>query len=150
MTLRRSILPSSSTRCLARTRSLGSPGGLRVTQQEIPLIGGNTSTVVKVGDTVRRNVGPWTPAVHALLRHLQYVGFTGAPRALGIDERNREVLSYLAGECGSYPLGPDWVTDDAPVAVPTILRMFPAARFGFRPPPGAGGRPFGPPRPATG
>src|SRR5947199_2256 len=62
MTLRRSILPSSSTRCLARTRSLGSPGGLRVTQQEIPLIGGNTSTVVKVGDTVRRNVVPRTPA----------------------------------------------------------------------------------------
>ena len=92
MTSRRSTLPSSSTRCLARTRSLGSPGGLRVTQQEIPLLGGNTSTVVRVGDTVRRNVGPWTPAVHALLRHLEYVGFTGAPRVMGIDDRNREVL----------------------------------------------------------
>ena len=57
-----------------------------MTQQEIPLIGGNTSTVVRVGDTVRRNVGPWTPAVHALLRHLEYVGFTGAPRVLGIDD----------------------------------------------------------------
>src|SRR5256884_8900785 len=113
MTLRRSILPSSSTRCLARTRSLGSPGGLRVTQQEIPLLGGNTSTVVRVGDTVRRNVGPWTPAVHALLRHLEYVGFTGAPRALGLDERNREVLSYLDGECGSHPLRPRLGARDA-------------------------------------
>ena len=62
-----------------------------MTQQEIPLIGGNTSTVVRVGDTVRRNVGPWTPAVHALLRHLEYIGFTGAPRVLGLDERGREV-----------------------------------------------------------
>src|SRR5947207_15074862 len=149
MTSRRSTLPSSSTRCLARTRSLGSPGGLRVTQQGIPIIGGNTSTVVRVGDTVRRNVGPWTPAVHALLRHLEYVGFTGAPRALGIDERNREVLSYLDGECGSYPLGPDWVTDDALVAVATMLRMFHDAQFGFRPPPGAVWRSFGPPPPDT-
>src|SRR5438045_1578734 len=145
MTSRRSILASSSTRCLARTRSLGVPGGQRVTQQEIPLIGGNTSTVVRVGDTVRRNVGPWTPAVHALLRHLEYIGFTGAPRVLGFDERGREVLSYLEGECGSYPLGPDWVTDDALVAVATMLRMYHDAQFGFRPPPGAVGRSFGPP-----
>ena len=49
-----------------------------MTQQEIPLHGGNTSVVVRSGDTVRRNAGPWTPAVHALLRHLEYVGFTGA------------------------------------------------------------------------
>ena len=86
-------------------------------QQEIPLLGGNTSTVVRVGDTVRRNAGPWTPAVHALLRHLERVGFTGAPRALGIDDQGREVLSYLEGECGAYPLAPHWVTDEALVAV---------------------------------
>ena len=36
--------------------------------QEIPLRGGNVSTVVRVGETVRRNAGPWTPTVHALLR----------------------------------------------------------------------------------
>ncbi len=71
-----------------------------VTQQEIPLLGGNTSTVVRVGDTVRRNAGPWTPAVHALLRHLEYVGFTGAPRALGMDEQGREVLSSPRASAG--------------------------------------------------
>ena len=88
-----------------------------MTQQEIPLLGGNTSTVVRVGETVRRNAGPWTPAVHSLLRHLEYVGFTGAPRALGIDERGREVLSFLEGECGEYPLAAHWVTDEALVTV---------------------------------
>ncbi|GAB3971968.1 hypothetical protein GCM10027615_31900 [Plantactinospora veratri] len=72
-----------------------------MTSQEIPLHGGNVSTVVRVGDTVRRNAGPWTPSVHALLRHLEYVGFTGSPRALGMDSRNREVLSYLEGSAGS-------------------------------------------------
>ncbi len=118
-----------------------------MTYPEIPLLGGNTSTVVRVGDTVRRNAGPWTPAVHALLRHLEQVGFTGSPRALGIDERGREVLSYVDGACGSYPLGPQWVTDAALIAVATTLRMFHDAQFGFTPPPHAIWRAFGPPPP---
>ena len=62
---------------------------------ENPLPGGNMSSgVVRVGDTVRRPTGPWTPAVHALLVHLNAVGFCGAPRPLGFDEQGREVLSY--------------------------------------------------------
>ncbi|MFC0005856.1 phosphotransferase [Micromonospora siamensis] len=128
------------------TQRLGRP---YVTAQEIPLHGGNVSTVVRVGDTVRRNAGPWTPSVHALLRHLEYVGFTGAPRALGMDERNREVLSYLEGECGEYPLARHWVTDEALVTVATMLRMFHDAQYGFVPPPGAVWRSFGPPPPDT-
>jgi hypothetical protein len=123
--------------------------GRHVTQQEIPLRGGNVSTVVRVGNTVRRNAGPWTPAVHALLRHLEHVGFTGAPRVLGMDEHHREVLSYLEGECGEYPLAPHWVTDEALVAVATMLRMFHDAQYGFQPPPGAVWRSFGPPPPDT-
>lgn len=57
--------------------------------------------VVRVGDTVRRPAQPWTPTVHALLRHLQDVGFPYAPRPLGFDDEGREVLSYLPGESGS-------------------------------------------------
>jgi hypothetical protein len=116
-----------------------------VTLPEIPLLGGSTSTVVRVGDTVRRNAGPWTPAVHGLLRHLEAVGFTGSPRALGIDEQGREVLSYIAGDCGRYPLAPQWVTDKALTAVATTLRMFHDAQYGYRPPAGAIWRAFGPP-----
>ncbi|MFF1916255.1 hypothetical protein ACFVYE_32640 [Streptomyces sp. NPDC058239] len=38
---------------------------------EIPLTGGRiTKGVVRVGDTVRRPVGPHSPFVHRLLRHL--------------------------------------------------------------------------------
>jgi Ser/Thr protein kinase RdoA (MazF antagonist) len=66
--------------------------------EEIPLEGGNVADgVVRVGDTVRRPVGEWTPAVHALLRHLEAAGFDSAPRVLGIDEKGREVLSYCEG-----------------------------------------------------
>jgi aminoglycoside phosphotransferase (APT) family kinase protein len=35
--------------------------------------------------------------VHAVLRHLEAVGFTGAPRVLGFDEQGREVLTYIEG-----------------------------------------------------
>ncbi|GHJ17078.1 aminoglycoside phosphotransferase/kinase family protein [Micromonospora sp. AKA38] len=67
--------------------------------EEVPLAGGNVSAgVVRVGDTVRRQAGPWTPAVHALLDHLWSVGFRGAPRPLGIDGHGREVLAYAVGE----------------------------------------------------
>ena len=54
--------------------------------------------VVRVGDSVRR---PATgPAVHALLGYLEQAGFPYSPRLLGIDERGREVLSYLHGVSG--------------------------------------------------
>jgi aminoglycoside phosphotransferase (APT) family kinase protein len=42
-------------------------------------------------------MGSRTPFVHQLLRYLEEVGFDGAPRLLGIDERGREVLSFVEG-----------------------------------------------------
>lgn len=63
---------------------------------EHELAGGNLTPVVRVGDTVRRATGPWTPTVHALLRHLAGVAYP-APRVLGIDEKNREMLSLVEG-----------------------------------------------------
>src|SRR5438874_2138446 len=64
--------------------------------EELPL-GGNLNDAVRVGNTVRRRAGPWTPAVHALLRFLEAEGFP-APRARGMDEKGREVLDYIEGE----------------------------------------------------
>lgn len=62
------------------------------------LDGGNLAEVVRVGHTVRRATGPWTPAVHALLGHLAARGVPAVPRVLGVDARGREVLTYLPGE----------------------------------------------------
>lgn len=56
--------------------------------------------VERVGDTVRRPAYPWTPAVQALLRHLETVGFPYSPRVLGFDEQGREVLTFIEGESG--------------------------------------------------
>lgn len=64
--------------------------------------------VVRVGDTVRRNTGPWTPAVHALLDALRAAGISGVPVPAGLDAQGREVLSFLPGDAVRYPL-PAWV-----------------------------------------
>ena len=90
---------------------------------EVPLIGGDmTEGVVRVGRTVRRPVRPHTPAVHALLRHLEAVGFEGAPRALGVDARHREVLTYLPGVVARRPL-PGFATADSTLASLAELQL---------------------------
>lgn len=62
------------------------------------LTGGNMEPVVRIGSTVRRVAGPWTDAVHELLRAYELAGVAETPRALGLDEAGREVLTFLPGE----------------------------------------------------
>ncbi|MFB9722303.1 aminoglycoside phosphotransferase family protein [Planobispora longispora] len=91
--------------------------------------------VVRIGDTVRRPVQPWTPAVHALLRHLERVGFPYAPQPLGIDDRGREVLTHIEGEAG--PAGWAKVVDEHGLAAfARLLRDYHDACAGFSPEPG--------------
>lgn len=105
---------------------------------EEPLAGGNVSAgVVRVADTVRRPTGPWTPAVHALLRHLHEVGFRGAPVPLGIDGQGREVLTYAPGVV-PWPDRFDLLHPTANlVGVGRLIRELHDAAASFRPPPGA-------------
>jgi len=106
---------------------------------ERQLPGGNAGGAVLVDGTVRRPTGPWTPAVHALLRYLEDRGFEGAPRVLGVDEQGREVLTYLAGATvGVARPWPAWVhSDEALVEVGVWLRRYHDAIAGFVPPAGA-------------
>ncbi len=75
---------------------------------EVPLAGGDVNVgqdvVVRVSDTVRRPQSDRAPAVHALLRHFEAVGFDGEPRFLGVDERGREVLSFVEGDLALAPV----------------------------------------------
>jgi hypothetical protein len=108
-----------------------------VTGQEV-LSGGNTGLVVRVGDTVRRQSGHWTPAVHALLDHLEAVGFDGAPRALGTDAQGRDVTAYvpgLVGTLGPGLLAPQFRSVEACWAIGAWLRAFHDAQAGFEPDP---------------
>jgi Ser/Thr protein kinase RdoA (MazF antagonist) len=102
---------------------------------ETQLLGGtaNRGLVVRVGDTVRRPLRPSSMATHALLEHLERMGFEGAPRLLGIDAQGREVLSYLPGETVTSPY-PDWsMTDEALDSVAHLLREYHEAVADFRP-----------------
>lgn len=97
---------------------------------EIELPGGNVNTsVVRVGDTVRRHTTPASPAVHQLLHHLEQKGFPGSPRFLGLDEHGREVLSFIEGQSG-IPSG-IWQQDEPLVAAARLLRAYHDATLDF-------------------
>ena len=100
---------------------------------ETPLDGGytNAGLVVRVGDTVRRPRA--SPATHALLRHLERVGFDGAPRLLGVDDQGREMLSFIPGRAAILPYEPWALTDDALVSVAELLRRYHDAVRSFDP-----------------
>jgi hypothetical protein len=103
--------------------------------ERVVLDGGGRSAVWRQGDVVIRDAGPWTPAVHALLRHLEEVGFEAAPRLVGSgrDGDGREVLTYMDGEFtqpGPWSLG-------GAAALGRLLRGLHQATRDFRPPPDA-------------
>jgi hypothetical protein len=82
----------------ARVQCVACQNAVMTGPEEHVLLGGNVSdVVVRVGDTVRKPTGPQTPAIEALLSHLNAGGFAGAPRTLGRDERGRHVLEYIPG-----------------------------------------------------
>lgn len=105
--------------------------------EEVPLAGGiaNRGLVVRVGDTVRRPQRPTSPATQALLGHLADVGFDGAPRFLGVDDRNREVLSFVPGTAITWPY-PAWaLTESSLHSVAALLARYHQAVASFDPAP---------------
>lgn len=102
-----------------------------------PLTGGSVNPVVRIGDTVRRPTGPWTAAVHALLRHLERRGFTAAPRVLGIDDAGREMLTYLDGSAALRPWPDAFLRTSGMTALGRMLGAYHHAVADFRPPPDA-------------
>lgn len=98
--------------------------------EEEVLEGGNLSHVVRVGDTVRRPTGPWTPTIHALLRHLERAGFDGAPRVLGIDEHGREILEFVPGAV-EWPEMIALRADEGVARAAGLLRRYHEAVAGF-------------------
>lgn len=99
-------------------------------EEEIPLAGGNVNLgVVRVGNTVRRSTTAISPTVHQLLLHLEARGFEGCPQFLGIDDKQREILTFLDGETGipSYI----WCDDEPVIATAKLLRSYHDATLDF-------------------
>jgi Ser/Thr protein kinase RdoA (MazF antagonist) len=98
------------------------------------LFGGNVAdAVVRVGATVRKPATEATSSVEALLEHLFAVGFSGAPRTLGRDEKGRHVLEYVPGATQE----PFSYTSEELGRVGRLIREFHAASKSFVPPEGA-------------
>ncbi|WP_371414479.1 phosphotransferase [Jeotgalibacillus sp. R-1-5s-1] len=91
---------------------------------EEKLSGGNVSSVYRAGNTVRRSLKPESSKVHQLLRHLEKKEFTQAPRFLGMDEKGREVLTFIEGEAGNYPLKSYMWSDETLVGIARMLRGY--------------------------
>ncbi len=97
-----------------------------MTQEEV-LKGGNVNHVVRKENTVLRPTGYWSPSIHELLTHLEKQGFEGAPNFLGIDDSNREMLTFIPGEVSGndYPeLAPYMWSDETLTGVAHLLRRF--------------------------
>lgn len=80
-------------------------------EEEQQLTGGNVGDVSRRGDRVYRTAGSWTPGIQRLMRHLRDSGLEWVPEPLGMDERGREVLSFMPGDVPSYPM-PAYVWED--------------------------------------
>ncbi|HEX9064578.1 MAG TPA: phosphotransferase [Streptosporangiaceae bacterium] len=89
---------------------------------------------------VYRDPGPWSPAVLALLRHLERAGFDGAPRVVGggFAPDGREMVSFIDG---SNPHPGPW-PEDVVGQVGALLAGLHAAAATFTPPAGAAWKPW--------
>lgn len=97
---------------------------------EIPLEGGNVNAeVVRVSNTVRRQMSAASPTAHKLLRHLAAKGFANSPRFLGIDKQGREMLSFIEGDT-DFPED-IWTESAALIATAKMLREFHDATADF-------------------
>ncbi|MEO6605523.1 MAG: phosphotransferase [Aeromicrobium sp.] len=90
-------------------------------------VGGAT----RIGRTVRRPTGPWTPAVHELLTYLNDNGLRGVPGLHGFDDEGREVLEYVEGR--GVPIDDEIVLDNVLVEAVMWLRDYHDLADAFRP-----------------
>lgn len=104
--------------------------------EEEVLTGGlsHAGLVVRVGDTVRRPAVVSTPAVQRLLAHLRAEGVPEAPEPLGLDDRGREVLSYVPGRAAGTD--PADASDDLLAGLLDVQVRLHRAAAAFRPEPG--------------
>ncbi len=96
---------------------------------EIPLTGGNVNTVVRVGNTVRRNQAAASASIHRLLTFLHDQGFHQCPKFLGVDDKNREILSFIPGQT-DFPKDL-WTSEAYLIAAADMLKTFHATTAKF-------------------
>ncbi len=92
---------------------------------------GGVARIVRRGATVLRPMGPWSPTIHRLLLHLRARGFTLSPGFRGVTKEGLEILDYLEGTVGGYPISPGAETREALASAAHALRDFHNASASF-------------------
>lgn len=83
----------------------------------------NAGSVRRRGDVVIRPSNAHSSTIHAFLRALRTVGFTGAPEPIGLSDSEEE-LRFVEGDVALPPY-PAWAqSDDALASVAQLLRRF--------------------------
>ena len=77
---------------------------------------------------------PYSAATHALLTHLEAVGFRGAPRSFGWDADGRHLVEWVEGLRADHPRAPDSALD--PERIGAFMREMHDALASFVPPDG--------------
>jgi 8-oxo-dGTP diphosphatase len=95
------------------------------------MTGGNVGGAARIGRTVRRSTGPWSPAVHGLLDRLAEGGLDAVPQVLGTDARGREVLSFVTGRVPD--VDHEVIADETRADAMRWLRRYHEAVAGYRP-----------------
>lgn len=93
--------------------------------EEILKGGQSTELVVKIGNTVHRSPHENSEFIHKLLLLLESKKYAYSPRFLGMDEQNREILTFIDGEVINDDLDDDQLKD-----VVKMLRAFHDATAG--------------------
>ena len=93
-------------------------------ENEEILTGGEFDNVYRSGDTGKSRVEKDSPKIHKLSKHLENKGFSYAPKYLGIDEKGREILSFIEGEAGNYPLKEYMWSNDVLKEIAKMLRLY--------------------------
>jgi hypothetical protein len=116
-----------------------------LSMQEEELAGGNVTKVVRIGDTVRRGSGPWTPTIHRLLAHVRAKGLLWVPEPFGLDEAGREILAFIPGDVPHAM--PAWIrSEPVLIDVARALRQWHDATADFSAPDGKWRLPASSPR----
>lgn len=102
--------------------------------QEEQLPGNESHPIIRIGDKVHRPTEFWQPAVRDLLNYLDSVNFPYSPKHFGVDDEDREVLSYIDGESGKK----GWtniINEDGLCSYAKLLRTYHEAVANYKPSP---------------
>ena len=104
-----------------------------MSSEPVPLTGGGVNEVVRIGVTVRRPTGRWSPLVHGLLRHLREQGFAAAPAFHEVTADGFEILDFIPGEVSNYPPTPAAASPEALATAARLLRRYHDSTVGYAP-----------------